>query len=71
MNTGTLNMIKDLLTAHLTNLAKTQVTPENEWRKESHVGLIKVLVSEVDREIESNQKRSERTKRCMKKKCPN
>jgi hypothetical protein len=48
------------------SLAK--IKPENwvqEEAKDSKTFLLKLYISEINREIESNRKRSERTKRCM------
>lgn len=67
MFTSTLNLIKQILSADLKAIKKVSAKPEHEWRKEAQIDLIEVMISEVDREIERNHKRSERTKRCMRK----
>lgn len=68
MNTSWLNWIREKMVTYKKVVEKSPVPGEYDWQKESEIGLVEVAISEIDREIESNRKRSERTKRCIRKK---
>ena len=68
MNTSSLVWLKQRMTTYKKLVERSPVPDENQWRKESEIGLTEIMISEIDREIESNRKRSERTKRCIRKK---
>jgi len=68
MNTSSLQWLKQRMTTYKKLVEKASVPDANEWQRESEIGLTEVMISEIDREIESNRKRSERTKRCIRKK---
>ena len=66
MNTATLEEIKRILTQVKTAIQKAKLPQGyDETKRESQIMLTDVLISEVDREIASNRKRSERAKRCI------
>ena len=68
MNTGSLQWLKQRMTTYKNLVEKSPVPDENQWRKDSEISLTEIMIAEIDREIESNRKRSERTKRCIRKK---
>lgn len=68
MNTGSLVWLKQRMTTYKKLVEKSPVPHEHQWRKESEIGLTEIMIAEINREIESNRKRSERTKRCIRKK---
>ena len=68
MNTGSLQWIKKRMITYKKAVEKSPVPDEHQWRKESEISLTDLAIADIDREIESNRKRSERTKRCIRKK---
>jgi hypothetical protein len=69
MNTSILYEIRKILVG-LRNVGEKRKPKDyqEEQHRDSQLTLLQLYINEVDREIVSNQKRSERAKRCMNKK---
>lgn len=68
MNTSSLAWLRQVVTSYMKAVKRAPAPDGREWMKEDRIGLTEIMIAEIDREIESNRKRSERTKKCLRKK---
>lgn len=68
VNTSSLQWLKQKMNVYKNAVKKSPAPEGREWIKDSELSLTDLMIHEIDREIESNRKRSERTKKCIRKK---